>query len=214
MAGLPQITEHNFEAEVLRSELPVLIEFTAEWCGPCKTVAPELTALAADLKGKAKIVAVDIDKSPLLAREFGVQSVPAFVVFNQGRPAGGRTGVMNRKQLREMLEPVLPRAAGALRPEEVQKFNAARRITLIDTREAVVYKRAHIEHAIHMPLDEIRSRLAELEVLGSAPVLYCRAGDKTKELAATMAAEGAPVAYLEGGVLAWEGAGFQLHRPD
>jgi thioredoxin len=214
MAGLTQITEHNFEAEVLRSELPVLIEFGAEWCAPCKTVAPELLALAAELKGKAKIVAVDIDKAPLLAREFGVQSVPAFVVFNQGRPAGGKTGAMNRKQLRQMLEPVLPRAAGALRTEEVQKLNTARRITLVDTREAIVYRRAHIEHAISIPLEELESRIAELEQLATPPVLYCRAGDKSKELAEKLAAAGAPVAYLEGGVLGWEGAGLQLHRPD
>ncbi len=214
MAALPQVTEHNFEAEILRSELPVLIEFGAEWCGPCKTVAPELEALSRELQGKAKIVTVDIDKSPLLAREFGVQSVPAFVVFHQGRPVGGQVGAMGRKQLRAMLEPVLPRAAGALTPEEVAQLAQRDQITLVDTRDADVYGRAHIQGAQNFPLNEIEGRLAELHMLPNPPVLYCRAGDKTKELASKLAAGGTPVSFLEGGVLNWEASGFELIRPD
>ncbi len=214
MAALQQITEHNFEAEILRSELPVLIEFGAEWCGPCKTVAPELEALSRELQGKAKIVTVDIDKSPLLAREFGVQSVPAFVVFHQGRPVGGQVGAMGRKQLRAMLEPVLPRAAGALTPEEVAQLAQRDQITLVDTRDADVYGRAHIQGAQNFPLNEIEGRLAELHMLPNPPVLYCRAGDKTKELASKLAAGGTPVSFLEGGVLNWEASGFELIRPD
>ncbi len=213
MAALTQITEHNFEAEILRSELPVLIEFGAEWCGPCKTVAPELEALSHELDGKAKIVTVDIDKSPLLAREFGVQSVPSFVVFHQGRPVGGKVGAMNRKQLREMLEPVLPRAAGALKPEEVAKLLQMGKISLVDTRDASVYARAHISGATNMPLDEIESRLAELHMLPNQPVLYCRTGEQTKDLASRLAESGVPVAFMEGGVLNWEATGFELERP-
>lgn len=214
MAALTQVTEQNFEAEILRSELPVLIEFGAEWCGPCKVVAPELEALARELDGKAKIVTVDIDKAPILAREFGVQSVPAFVVFHQGQPVGGKVGAMKRAQLREMLEPVLPRAAGALEPQEVAKLLKAQRITLVDTREAAVYNRAHIAGAVSFPLDEIETRLAELHMLPAPPVLYCRTGNDTKDLAARLAEGGTPVSYLEGGVLNWEGAGFELIRPD
>lgn len=214
MAALTQINEKNFEAEILRSELPVLIEFGAEWCGPCKTVAPELEALNAELKGQAKIVTVDIDKAPLLAREFRVQSVPSFVVFAQGRPVGGRVGAMNRKQLRALLEPFLPRQAGALKPQEATRLLQAGQITFVDTREAAVYKRAHIQGAQSFPLEEIESRLAELHMLESPPVLYCRTGEQTKELAAKLAAAGTPVAYLEGGVLNWEASGFELVRPD
>ena len=214
MAVLQQITEHNFEAEILRSDLPVLIEFGAEWCGPCKTVAPELEALSYELAGKAKIVTVDIDKSPLLAREFGVQSVPAFVVFHQGRPVGGQVGAMGRKQLRAMLEPVLPRAAGALKPEEVAQLVQLGRITLVDTRDAAVYNRAHIEGAQNFPLGDIEGRLAELHMLPNPPVLYCRTGEETKDLAARLAENGTPISFLEGGVLNWEASGFELIRPD
>jgi thioredoxin 1/putative thioredoxin len=65
-----------------------------------------------------------------------------------------------------------------------------------------------------MPFDDLESRLAELHMLPGAPVLYCRAGDKTKELAAKLAEQGVPVAFLEGGVLGWEASGFELERPD
>jgi thioredoxin 1/putative thioredoxin len=212
--AVPAVTEYEFEAEVLRSELPVLVEFGAEWCGPCKTVAPELEALKKELEGKAKIVTVDIDRSPLLARELGVQSVPTFVVFAQGRPVGGRVGALKRADLRQMLDPFLPRSAGALKPEEVAELLRRGQISLVDTREPPVYGRAHLPTAVNMPFEDLESRLAELHMLPGAPVLYCRAGDKTKELAAKLADQGMPVAFLEGGVLGWEASGFELERPD
>jgi thioredoxin 1/putative thioredoxin len=211
---VPAVTEYEFEEEVLKSELPVLVEFGAEWCGPCKTVAPELEALKRELEGKAKILTVDIDRSPLLARELGVQSVPTFVVFAQGRPVGGRVGAMKKHDLRQMLEPFLPRSAGALKPEEVAELLRRGQISLVDTREPPVYGRAHLPTAVNMPFDDLESRLAELHMLPGAPVLYCRAGDKTKELAAKLAEQGVPVAFLEGGVLGWEASGFELERPD
>lgn len=98
--ALAAVTDKTFEQEVLRSELPVLVELSAEWCGPCKTIAPEVRALADELRDKAKVVTIDVDRSPMVARELGVQSVPTFVVFHQGRPVGGRVGALRRAQLR------------------------------------------------------------------------------------------------------------------
>jgi thioredoxin len=211
---LPAVTEYDFEQQVLRSELPVLVEFGAEWCGPCKTVAPELEALSRELDGKARILTVDIDRSPVLARELGVRSVPTFVVFHQGRPVGGKVGAMRKAELHAMLEPFLPRAAGALKPPEVAELLRRGQISLIDTREPAVFARAHLPGAVNFPLGEIETRLAELHMLPAAPVVYCRAGDATKELAGRLAEQGVPVAFLEGGVLGWEAAGFELERPD
>ncbi len=211
---LALVDEQNFEQEVLQSPIPVLVEFGAEWCGPCKTVAPELEALQQELSGKAKIVTVDIDRSPTLAQQLGIQSVPTFVIFHEGRPAGGKVGALRQAQLREMLEPLLPRDAGALKPEEVFKLQQAGRISLVDTREPAVWKRSRIAHSVNLPLDDMETRLEELQKLPEPPVLYCRAGTETKDLAARLAGQGFPVSYLEGGVLAWEGAGFELERPD
>lgn len=212
--ALQTVTERDFEQQILASEVPVLVEFSAEWCGPCKVVAPELEALQRELEGKAKIVKIDIDKSPMIARQMGVQSVPTFVVFSEGRPVNGKVGALKRAQIREMIEPYLPRAEGALKPEEVAALLQQRRISLVDTREAPVYGRAHIAGAINMPQAELETRLAELHMLPAPPVLYCRSGEQTKELAAKLAADGVPVAFLEGGVLGWEAAGFSLERPD
>lgn len=214
MSALPVVTERTFEQEVLMSELPVLLEFTAEWCGPCKTVAPELQALARELEGKAKVVTLDIDKSPTIPRQMGVQSVPTFVVFHGGRPVGGKVGALRKAELRGLLEPFLPRAEGALRPEELVQLLKEGRVSLVDTREAAVFNRAHLPTAVSLPLEEIESRLAELHMLPATPVLYCRAGDRTKDLAAKLAEQGLPVAFLEGGVLGWEAAGLKLERPD
>lgn len=208
------VTDHTFEQEILLSELPVLVEFSAEWCGPCKTVAPELRALADELQGKAKVVTIDVDRSPVIARELGVQSVPTFVVFHQGRPAGGRVGALRRAQLREMIEPFLPRAAGALRPQELAELLKRKQVVPVDTRDAAAYRRAHLPSAVSMPIEELPNRLAELHMLPGAPVLYCRSGDKTKELAEKLAREGTPVAFLEGGLLGWESLGLDLERPD
>lgn len=211
---LQQVTEKDFEREVLVSELPVLLEFGATWCGPCKVVEPELQALAQEYAGRAKVLTVDIDQSPYLARQLGIQSVPTFLVFHQGRPVTGKAGALKKAQLAELLEPVLPRPAGALKPKEVAQLAKQKQICLVDIRPAEVYQRAHISGALNVPRDQMEQRLEELMELPVPPVLYCRTGADSKALAGELAAIGTPVAFLEGGVLGWEGDGFSLERPN
>ena len=210
---MQEVSERDFVNEVVKSRVPVLVEFGAEWCGPCKVVAPELKALAQDLEGKVKVVTVDVDRSPTLARELGVQAVPTFVVFDKGRPVNAHSGAVKKAQLRELVEPFLPRQAGSLKPEEVAPLLQRRQVILVDTREQAVFNRVHLPHAIHMPIADIERRMAELHRLPAAPVLYCRSGEQTKELAGKLAEQGMPVSFLEGGVLAWEAAGLPVERP-
>lgn len=210
--AVTQVNEQNFEAELLTADVPILIEFGAEWCGPCKMVAPELHALANELEGKAKVVTIDIDRSPLLAREFGVRSVPAFVVFHEQRPVAARTGALSRKELRALVDPFLPRAAGAIKAEELALLLSQGRVTPVDTRDPLSYGRTHLPHAANLPLDSIEGRLAELHMLPTPPVLYCRSGTETQELASRLTDQGMPVSFLEGGLLAWEASGLPIER--
>jgi thioredoxin len=211
--SIPYVTEREFEAVVLRSDVPVMVEFTADWCAPCKQIAPEVEAFARDMEGKVRVVKVDIDKSPVLARELQVKSVPMFVLFSEQRIVDGVVGAVGKKKLREMVEPFLPRAAGALKAVEVAQLLKEGAVVPVDTREAAAFGRAHIPGAVNMPIDGIEGRLAELHMLSGQPVVYCRGGDKTKDLAATLAAQGVPVAFLEGGFLAWESEGLPVERP-
>jgi thioredoxin 1/putative thioredoxin len=212
--ALPVIAEKDFEREVLRSELPVFIDFYADWCGPCKTVEPEVEALARELEGKAKVVKVDCERSKRLAATLRIQNLPTYMVFARGRPVAAEQGVLRRAQLRELIEPFLPRAEGAIRPVELAQAIKEGQAVPVDTRDASSYGRARIPGAAHIPLEEIEGRLAELHMLPGAPILYCRSGDKTKEMADKLAEQGVPVGFLEGGLLAWESEGLPVERPD
>jgi thioredoxin len=211
-SAIPFVTEREFERDVLRSEVPVMVEFTADWCQPCKQIAPEVEAFAREHEGKVKVVKVDIDKSPVLARELRVQSVPMFVLFNEQRIVDGVVGAVGKKKLREMVEPFLPRAAGALKAPELAQLLREGAVVPVDTRDASAFSRAHIPGAVNMPYDTLEGRLAELHMLAGQPVLYCRGGDKTKDLAAKLAEQGVPVAFIEGGFLAWETEGLPIER--
>lgn len=210
---IPYVTEQTFEREVVKSELPVLAEFAAD-CQPSRVVAPEVEAVARELEGKAKVVRIDIDKSRRLATLLKVQQVPTFVVFMKGRPVVGEQGALRKSDLLAMLEPYLPRPEGAIKPMELAQLIQQGQVVAVDTREAAAYGRAHIPQAVNLPLEEIESRLAELHMLPGEPILYCRSGDKSRELADKLAEGGMPVGYLEGGLLAWEGALLPIERPD
>jgi thioredoxin 1/putative thioredoxin len=211
-SAIPFITEREFEAEVLRPQLPVLLYFTADWCQPCRTIGPEVEVLAKELEGKVSVRKVDIDKAPIIARELRIQSVPTFIVFVKGRPVDAVVGAVGKKKLRELVEPFLPRAEGALKAVEVAHAMREGAVVPVDTRDAAAFGRAHLPGAKHIPLEEVENRLAELAMLPAPPVLYCRSGDKTKELAAKLAEMEMPAAFLDGGLLAWEAEGLPIER--
>ena len=211
-SGVPYVTEREFEREVLRSELPVLMEFSADWCQPCKAIAPDVEAFAREYEGKVKVVKIDVDKSPVIAQQLRVQSVPTFMVVAEGRIQDAVAGAIRKKKMQEMVEPFLPRAAGALKAPELAQLLAGGAVVPVDARDAAAYTRAHLPHAINIPAEEIETRLAELHMLQGQPVLYCRSGDKTKGVAERLAEQGLPVAFLEGGILAWEAEGLPIER--
>lgn len=89
--------------ELINSETPVLVDFFAEWCGPCKMMAPILKDLASKVEGKARIIKIDIDKNPGAAGKYGVQSVPTLIIFKKGEIKWRQSGVVQAAQLAEII---------------------------------------------------------------------------------------------------------------
>ncbi len=97
------ITSQNFEEEVTKSSVPVLIDFWAPWCGPCKMMAPVVEEIAKEVGGTAKVGKVNIDEEPNLASSFGVMSIPTFVVVRGGKVVGQTVGVQGKEDVLKLL---------------------------------------------------------------------------------------------------------------
>ena len=109
MAGknIAVFTDQNFESEVLKSDKPVLVDFWAEWCGPCKMIAPILEATAEEYKDRLKIAKLNVDENPQTAMRYGVRSIPTLLLFKDGDVAGQKVGALSKSQLQAFLDPLV-----------------------------------------------------------------------------------------------------------
>ncbi|MGB0679104.1 MAG: thioredoxin, partial [Polyangiales bacterium] len=144
-----QVGDQSFEQEVLRSDLPVLVDLYADWCQPCKQIAPLLQTLAEAHAGKLKVVQVDIDHNPVVAQSFQVQSIPMLLVFQGGRMVNYHVGMLDRARLDALVEAVLPPSADEVKPQELAELLQAGRALPIDIRDAASFARYHIPAAEH-----------------------------------------------------------------
>jgi len=104
MANLPEITDNNFQEKVLQSSLPFLLDFSAEWCGPCKAIAPVLDKLAEEYAGKILCGQMDVDKSPKVPTQFQVRAIPTLLMFKGGQVLGQLTGAHPAQKIAELIQ--------------------------------------------------------------------------------------------------------------
>jgi thioredoxin 1 len=103
MATVP-VTDATFEAEVLKSDTPVVVDFWAEWCGPCKQIGPALEELSTELGEKVKVVKVDIDENPNAPSRYGVRGIPTLLIFKDGQVASSKVGAAPKSALQQWIE--------------------------------------------------------------------------------------------------------------
>ena len=92
------VSDANFDSEVLKSSEPVLVDFFAEWCGPCKAMAPALEQVAAEMKGKVKVAKLDVDQNPEITQKYTIQAMPTLMIFKGGQNVAERVGALTQKK--------------------------------------------------------------------------------------------------------------------
>jgi thioredoxin 1 len=95
------VTDDSFETDVLKAEGPVLVDFWAEWCGPCKMIAPALEEIGAEFSGRVTVVKVNIDENPTVPNTYGVRGIPTLIMFKDGKPAATQVGALPKSALKQ-----------------------------------------------------------------------------------------------------------------
>jgi thioredoxin 1 len=214
-----EISDATFDSAVMSSEIPVLIDLYADWCEPCKQMAPILEEVAEEFSGQLEVFKVNTETNPMLAQAFHVRSIPMLVLFAGGRPVGQHVGALDKKGILELVAPVVgetPAAEGdriEVTPAELDELLKSNQALAIDIRDAVSFARCHIPEAIHIDAGSLAERTQDLTPTdGRLRVLYSRSTENAQSAAEELRGLGTPITYLVGGLLHWQADGFEVRR--
>jgi len=102
-----KVTDQDFEKEVLKSEIPVLVDFWAAWCGPCRIIAPIIDEIAKELEGKVKVCKMNVDENPVTPGKYGIRAIPTLIIFKNGEPVEVIVGAVSKSSILNVLNKVL-----------------------------------------------------------------------------------------------------------
>jgi len=105
--NIVHVSDASFDADVLNADLPVLVDFWAEWCGPCKMIAPVLDEIASEYAGKLKVCKVDVDANPEIPPKFGIRGIPTLILFKDGSAEATKVGALSKSQLVDFIKEVI-----------------------------------------------------------------------------------------------------------
>lgn len=211
-----KVTDATFEREVLASDIPVLVDFWATWCGPCKAIAPILEELSDEYADKLKIAKLDVDANPQIASLMRIQSIPMMVLFDRGQPVDAVQGAVPKEALQQFLAKHVGQASGdgastKVTPEQLkQLIDAGQPVQVFDIREPLHFSRSHLRRAKCVSAESVVAEAATVPP-GVLIVLVDRTGENTEALAKDLQAKGISAVSLEKGLLAWEGCQFPTY---
>lgn len=204
-----EVTDETFQTDVLDAPVPVLVDFWAPWCAPCRMVAPILEELAETYAGQITVAKVNVDDNPIVAQQLRIQSIPTLVLFDGGQPVRAVQGALPREALVELIESnVSALAPPTITVDELAKLmDAGAPVQAIDLRDPRDFSRSHLRKARCVAPDALTEALADISP-DTLVVLIDRTGEGAVKVAKDAAGQGPHrVVALDKGLLEWEGSG-------